>query len=213
MIRSPMTVLPPRGEDRTDVELLLAWQRGERDAAEKLTRRHYASVRRFFEVKASVAADDLTQKTFLGCLEAIDRIRSHTSFRAFLFGVARNQYLRFQRDAVRRRSAMSFEDDEVGRHTGMSTLVVRGEEQRLVLQAIAALPDELGHLVQLYYWEKLRTADIGSALQIPKSTVTTRLARARELMREHIERVSTPTPARQRLLADVDGWARSLARS
>ena len=58
-----------------DLEALEAWQRGDRDAGERLMRRHYTSVLRFFELKATAAADDLTQRTFLACMEGRDRFR------------------------------------------------------------------------------------------------------------------------------------------
>lgn len=70
-----------------DAILLRAWKEGAPGAYQELLHRHYASVRRFFEVKATQSAEDLTQKTFLECLEHSDRVERSRNFRAFLFGI------------------------------------------------------------------------------------------------------------------------------
>jgi RNA polymerase sigma-70 factor (ECF subfamily) len=84
-----------------DYDLLRRWQQGSHEAADTLTRRYYASIHRFFDLRAPGAADDLTQQTFLGTVEARDGFRRESSFRTFLFGIAHKQLLRHLRHATR----------------------------------------------------------------------------------------------------------------
>jgi hypothetical protein len=56
----------------------------------------------------------------------------------------------------------------------------------------------------------MRTAAIGEVLEANPSTVTSRLARARELLREHIAAMTRPGPLRERILADLEGLSRAL---
>lgn len=195
-----------------DLEALEAWRAGDRDAGERLMRRHYPSVLRFFELKATAAADDLTQRTFLACMEGRERFRGEGSFKGYLFGIARFQLLEYLRRSDRGGRLVRFgEEDDAAVVTRLSTVVARHQEQQLLLRAMVCLPTDMHVALQLYYWEGLPTAEIGQVLGIPKSTVTTRLARAREQLRQQLTAMAKPGPVRTRLLEDLEGWARSVA--
>lgn len=194
-----------------DYRLLERWSTGDSTAAQELTRRYYGGLRRFFEIRVPRVAEDLTQKTLLAAVDAVRRGRVHTAFRAYLFGIARKQLLMHLRDDKRYDELRGFDDPPGGTvHTSLSGVVARRQEQQLLLQALVELPADLQVVVQLYYWEGMPTAEIGVAVEIPASTVTTRLARARELVRRRIEQMRTPPAVRDALLRDLAGWTRSL---
>lgn len=201
--------LPP------DLELLERWRAGDQDAAQVLMKRHYTSVLRFFELKATAVADDLTQRTFLACVEGRERFRGEGSFKGYLFGIARFMLLQHLRRAGRGERLVRF-GEEVDEAQGppvtrLSTVVARQQEQQLLLRALVDLPADMHMALQLFYWEGLPTAEIGRALGIPKSTVTTRLARARDKLQQRLVAMTRPGPVRDGLLANLDGWARSLS--
>jgi RNA polymerase sigma-70 factor (ECF subfamily) len=197
--------------DADDGDLFLRWIDGDDRAGEDLTRRHYWSVHRFFELRAPRHADDLTQATFLACTEGRHRYLQMGSFRAFLFGIARRQLLLHLRSSRTQAQHIEFGSRDAAQ-SGItpSGLVAGREEQRLLLMAITRLPLYLQLTVQLHYWEGLKAIEIGAALGVPTSTVTTRLARARELIHGTIAAYPVPR-ARDALLRDLEGWARSLA--
>ena len=56
-----------------DLELLRDWRAGDDGAGNRLVRRHFDSIYRFFENKVREGADEMTQRTFLGCVEAKER--------------------------------------------------------------------------------------------------------------------------------------------
>jgi RNA polymerase sigma-70 factor (ECF subfamily) len=196
-----------------DFALLAAWRGGDESAANALIARHYHGVWVFFARRIPEAADDLTQRTFLACVEALASFRGEASFRGFLFGIARNTLLKQLRSQARFQAMRErFDDDEMTR-TSPSAMVGKRQEQHLLLLAFARLPGELQMTVELFYWQGLRSSEVGEALEIPVSTVTTRLQRARELLREHVAEIGGPEPPRAALLADLDGWTRSLAHT
>lgn len=201
------------GEVDRDFELLARWQQGDASASNQLFARHYENVRRFFEIRLTHAAEDLTQRTFLACLESLAKRQLHTSFRSYLFGVARNQMLMHLRSNSRLDGLRSFAEsspDRPSRRTSLTGVFARCEQQGLLLQAMVELPPDLQIVVQLYYWENLPTAEIGEVMQVPASTITTRLARARELIKRSLATMRLSPKVHASIVRDVPGWARSL---
>lgn len=195
----------------SDFQLLEAWRAGDTNAADALVRRHYASVLRFFELRTGPVAEDLTQRTFLGCVEGQERFRGSSSFRAYLFGIARRQLWRHLEDRQRADRLSSFAAPGPEAGTSMSTVVARKEEQRLMLAALVGLGPDAQVVLGLFYWDGLSVREIGEVLDVVPSTVTTRLARAREQLAERVSKLARPGRARTAVLDDLEGWVRSLA--
>jgi RNA polymerase sigma factor (sigma-70 family) len=196
-----------------DAELLAAWRAGQRAAGDVLVRRHISELLGFFRLRAPQAADDLVQRTLLACTEGKERIAS-SSFRGFLFGVARRQLLKFLDE--QRRSA---DDEGLYFQPGTrpasvitpSGVVALRQEHWLLLQALARLDDDQQIALALYYVQGLSTREIGEACDVPASTVTSRLHRARAALRDALSRDAPASSMRDGLLADLDRWMASLA--
>lgn len=195
-----------------DFELLAAWGLGDTPAGDALVRRHYAAVLRFFDVRASAHAEDLTQKTFLTCVTAIQHLREHTSFPAFLFGIARNQLLHHIRSASRAAPTFDF-DDVNSRDSGASPsrVVAMYEEQRLLLRALQLIPVEAQMILQMFYWEHMSNREVAEALGVPISTVTTRVSRARQALHKTVAEIPGLDRHRSSLLGGLDSWVVSIA--
>jgi RNA polymerase sigma factor (sigma-70 family) len=195
-----------------DLELLQRWQGGEREAGNLLMARHYDAIHRFFELKVPRAADDLAQRCFLAAIEGLARFRGEGSVRAYLFGIARRLLLHHLRDGGRQLRVIGFGDaDKVDSGPTPSRVVARQEEQRVLLRALDELSPDQQMALQLFYWEELSNREIGEVLEIPVSTVTSRVARARDQLRRVVaELPATSAKARARVDADIEGWTRSL---
>lgn len=193
-----------------DVALLQAWREGDGQAGDALVKRHYKSVLRFFELRTR-AAEDLTQRTFLACVEGRDRIQLANGFRAYLFGIARYQLLQHLADAQRLARLASFDEEPAATGAGLTTFVAKKEEQRLLLQAMVDLPTPTQILFGLYYWEGMMAKEIAAVLEVPQSTIASRLARGREQLRAIVARVGASHGVIRQLDADLEHWVRSLA--
>lgn len=201
------------GNTDRDFELVARWAEGDGEAGNALFRHHYHSVFRFFELRVPRAAEDLTQRTFLACVESLRRRSLHTSFRSYLFGIARNLMLMHLR-AARADALKSFANDgERSSHkTSLTAVFARCEEQRLLLHALVALPPDSQIAMQLFYWDGLTAAEIGEVVDAPTSTITTRLARARERIRRHLEAMAVDPTLRASITENLPHWTQSLVQ-
>lgn len=172
-------------------------------------RRHFASVFLFFRNKLSDGIDDIVQQTFLGCVEAGDRLDDVRSFKAYLFGIARNQLLRRLATAAGRRRE-DLANVTVRELTGPSKALAKHDEQRVLLEALRTLPLDLQIAVELFYWEQLSLLEIAAVMEIPEGTVKSRLHRAKQLLRKQIETIDAGEAVLRSTLRDLDDWARSL---
>ena len=168
---------------RSDSQLLELWQAGDSTAGNELFLRHFKSIRRFFANKVPAEeVEDLVQRTFAGCVEARDRVRSGASMRAFLFGVARRQLYKFLRDRASqaRRIDVDFGVSSV-RDLGHSpsSMMAKQQDHELLLQALQQVSVEHQTILELHYWEQLSGPEIAEILDIAPTTVRTRLHRGR----------------------------------
>jgi RNA polymerase sigma factor (sigma-70 family) len=170
---------------RTDADLLEAWRAGDRTAGRELFMRHSGSVTRFFRNKLDGDIDDLVQRTFLACVEARDRLRDGSSFRAYVLRIARNEL--FNHYAARQRLAARVDPlttSVLDLGASPSMMFATGERDRALLVALRRLPLDLQTALELHYWEDLTTGELADILGVPQGTVKTRLFRARERLRE-----------------------------
>ncbi len=191
----------------TDAQLVTRWRAGDDAARETLFARHYPSIERFFAVKVPAAAADLTQQTFLSCVELLAKLHDPERFRAFAFGVARNHLLRHVRAAAKDDARTQTYETGPGQGPTPSGVVAHHELQWLVLRALEGLPMDLRIALELHYWEAMTSTEIGDVLRVPRSTVTTRLSRARQRL---LARIVELGGGRQLTPDEVERWARSL---
>lgn len=198
----------------TEAQLLEAWAAGDRHAGDELMRRYYRSILRFFDLRAPRAAEDLTQRTLLTCAEVRNGLRDKQSFKSFLFGIARNHLLRHIRTSARESSVFEFEfdgDESVAAGPTVSRVVALHEEQHLLLRALQTLPLDSQIVLELFYWESMPSPEIAEVLEIPLSTVTSRLSRARQGLRKAVESLHGSSRPRESLLRDIEHWSATLA--
>jgi len=178
---------PPVGDDRAQ---LAAWRGGDGEAGQALVERHYGSVLRFFRTKAGEDTDDLVQQTFLRAVEHADRFRGESSFRSFLFGIARNVLFEHIRRKVRDgRASPDFGVSSIlDLDPRASTLLFQRAEERALVQALQHMPVEVQIVVELYYWEELSVGEVAAAVDVPPGTVKSRLHRGRDLLRKAMEK-------------------------
>ena len=187
-----------------DVELLEAWRAGDVQAGAKLYDRHADVVARFFENKVCAGTSDLVQQTFLLLVENRDRIREGLTFRAFVLGIARNVMRDHARKLARGRAVDPEVDAMVDLAPGPTTVIGQSREQRLLLAALRRLPREHQMGLELYYWEDMDAAEIAEIMGISHSAMRSRLAKARALLREAMERLAESP---EQLASTVDGLA------
>lgn len=171
----------------TDLELLEAWADGDHGAADTLFRRHMDDVIRFFSSKTTHDVEDLVHETFVRCLARRADLAQMSSFRAYLFAVARNLLYERQRKL---RPAVDFEQVSL-RDLGPtpSAVMARREQERLLVEALQAIPLDAQTLMELFYWEGLTLAELAEVWTVPIGTIKSRLHRGREQLRRAMARL------------------------
>ena len=175
--------------DAPDADLLARFiSDGDGEAFAALVRRHGPMVlgvcRRI--LRDGHGAEDAFQATFLVLARKAPSLARPDRLAAWLHGVAYRIALRARSDAVRRRihEARASAPEAVGPDDAL----IWRDLRPLLDDAIAGLPEKYRTLVVLCYLEGRTNAEAAALLGCPRGTVATRLARARELLRERLSR-------------------------
>jgi RNA polymerase sigma factor (sigma-70 family) len=173
--------------DDDDAQLVERWRAGDRGAGQALFERHFASLYRFFQTKCDGDPDELVQGTLLACLSAKDQFRGESSFRTYLFAIARHKVYRYLRDR-RRDPQLDVSITSVAEViTTVRSVIARDQAHRALLDALRQLPLEQQTLLELYYWEEQDTLELAKIFEVKVGTIQTWLFRARGKLRELLQ--------------------------
>jgi RNA polymerase sigma factor (sigma-70 family) len=192
-----------------DLELLDRWCAGDRAAGNELFKRYFEDIYRFFENKLSSEVEDLVQETFLACVRRRDEFRRQSSFRTFVFAVARFALYASWRRRARGGQALDFSEISLADLvTTPGTRLAREQDRERMLRALRSLPLEQQLLLELHYWEHLDSEQLAEVFDIAPATARTRLFRARNTLRERMEQIDGARGAGP--ATDFDQWVQSL---
>ncbi len=195
----------------SDAELVQAYKSGDRRAGKQLVDKYYGRVLGFFRNKAPASSNDLAQKTFLGCFEALGRLRDANNFRSFLFAVACNQLRKHYRGKKRDGERMDFGTvSAVDLDPSPSRVIVDRQEQRLLLEGLRRIPVDYQIVLELFYWEEMTAAEIAATVEIPLGTAKTRIRRGRQLLEQQLAKLADGGEVLEATVSDLDGWAAGL---
>jgi len=188
-----------------DLELLGRWQGGDARAGEELFARHFPDLYRFFEHKLGGDADDLVQQTFVACVKARDAFRRQSSFRTFLFAIARNQLYSFLRK-LPPGEHVDFELTSIAELvTSLGSRLGRARLHERLRLALAELPAEQQLLLELHYWHELDAEALAEVFETTSGAIRVRLVRARRSLRSRLGAVDAAA-------APSDGLVAALSR-
>jgi RNA polymerase sigma-70 factor (ECF subfamily) len=194
-----------------DLALLDRWCAGDGAAGNELFRRHFKALYRFFEHKTDGEIDDLVQETFLGCLRSRDGFRRQSSFRTYLFAIARHTLFGYWRRRATKPDLLDFEEISVeSLSTSPSGRIARSQDRAALLRALRTLPLDQQLLLEMFYWEELEREQLAEVFEVAGATIGSRLFRARQALQEKLGAGSSQLGGPGN---DFDSWARRLGRS
>jgi RNA polymerase sigma factor (sigma-70 family) len=161
------------------------WCAGDEAAGRAFVRLQLPGVARFFASKIGHIheADDLTARTFELLLRRRDEYRGDASPRTFLFAIAHNVLLGWIRDRQRADARVDLGTvSAAALGPTPSSMLHAHRRERLLLDALRALPIEAQLVLELTYFEEMSRAEIAEVTGLPPGTVASRLRRARELL-------------------------------
>ena len=190
----------------TDEELVERFQNGDPSAFDMLVGRWERKVQGAIYRLVGPGEDvrDLSQETFFKAYRGLGTFKKEARFSSWLYQIALNVC----RDRMRRgrgKSYVSFDELSEGREAGTESgpsaldLIEARDLSRQVAAAVAALPEEQREVVVLKEYQGLTFIEIAAALDVPLSTVKTRLYRGLGQLRQQLVRQGirggAPVPA------------------
>ncbi|MCA9707942.1 MAG: sigma-70 family RNA polymerase sigma factor [Myxococcales bacterium] len=180
-----------------DHELLLHWQGGDARAGEELARRYFVILRAYFLSKCPAEYEDLVSNTFLRLLAKRDGYRGESSFRVYLFGMARmillEHFRALRRDGRFEPMESSVVDMQGGR---MSSILGERARHRLLFDALRHLELREQELLELYYWQHLTAGEIAQLHEVVEPTVRSRIRAALKRLTKTYAELAGRTHAR-----------------
>jgi RNA polymerase sigma-70 factor (ECF subfamily) len=182
-----------------DWDLIASARRGDMDAFAELVRRYERPVVHFCQrmIGSREDAEDIAQESFVRVYRYLGRLRPEAKFSTLLFGIARNLALNFIRDAGRRgrgvtHSLTTEEQNEQPVEDGMyrpDRAARLNEIEALIEEGMALLSPEHREVLVLRELQGLDYNTIAEIVKCRKGTVKSRIARAREQLRQHLARL------------------------
>jgi RNA polymerase sigma-70 factor (ECF subfamily) len=143
-------------------------------------------------------ARDAVQETFLSAFRNLRGFRGEAKVSSWLHRIAINQCITRQRRA-RVRGETALEDETIG---GSESLIAPAEQsparaaesrerREMVRRAVSALPTELRQVVVMKEFEELTFQEIAEALDLPLSTVKSRLYTALRQLQMRLQTIAS----------------------
>ena len=144
-------------------------------------------------------AEDVVQEACLRAFKSLDSFHGDNG-RAWLLAIVRNTYYTwFKRNQIFA-SSVPFDEESLSAESNeleglesssesVDQILQRQDARRLVNDALNRLPEEFREVIVLRELEDLSYKEIAAVAAIPLGTVMSRLARARKLLLQHLQRV------------------------
>lgn len=198
-------------EEPDDEVLLLAWRGGDRRAGSILLGRHYHRIARFFCAHHHGDWEELTQSTFLGCVEGIQRFRGEASFATFIFAIAHKKLLKQLRDQSRGQRRVDWVDlgHDVA-NVWQEAPRLQSEISQRVLATLRTLPNDTQDMLELHYWEDESIRAIAARFGLPEGTIKARLHRGRRQLMAEFPELTEPAEELEIMRSALELWADEL---
>ena len=140
-------------------------------------------------------AEDLLQETYAKALKGFRSFEEGTNVRSWMFKILRNTFLT-SRTGLKVQNTVLLEDEfdgvDISAHNiTPEVLVLKLEDSRSVMSALAELPIPYREMVLLSDMEELSYKEIAQILAVPIGTVMSRLSRGRKMLRQALLAGST----------------------
>jgi len=175
----------------SDEELMLSWQRGDREALDALVARFHAPLYRYLLRLTAhpELAEDLTQDCFVRLIGCGLLYQYPRPLRPWLYTIATNLVRSYAESAYHRHATVPYEqDDRLADPAETPHLLIGPWADRDELRvALGQLSADHREVIILRYTEDFALAEIAAIVHVPVGTVKTRLLRALRRLRTVLE--------------------------
>ncbi|MBN2400207.1 MAG: sigma-70 family RNA polymerase sigma factor [Candidatus Aminicenantes bacterium] len=168
--------------DKSDLELLARIAAGDQDAFARLVRCHQGNVfnlaYRFSRGRPD--AEDLTQEIFFKVWRHARSFKGQAAFSTWLYRLAVNACLNYRKKKKSRPESLPLPGDLAADTDAAGAEIIERERQRILDQAVDALPVRQKMVLILAHFESKSYEEIAAIMNISISAVETLLFRARQ---------------------------------
>jgi len=179
------------GDQVTDQALIERVQHGDKKAFDLLVLKYQNRIMKVLSryLYDQSEVQDMAQEAFIKAYRALPNFRGDSAFYTWLYRIAINTAKNHLVAQGRRPPSADIDATEAEQYDGESALkeyaspereVLKDEIQRVVVNAIDELPDDLKTAITLRELEGMSYEEIAEAMDCPIGTVRSRIFRARE---------------------------------
>lgn len=182
----------------SDVELIQLSRQGDQNAYGQIVERYQSLVCSIAYSRCGnlTLSEDLAQDAFIRAWQKLDDLKDISKFKSWISSIVRNLSNRaLQRSVnnVNRATHLDAVAEISAENPPPDEKAVSAEEETLVWQALADIPENYREPLILYYREEQSVARVAAALDLSEDAVKQRLSRGRNLLRQHVAAVVEST--------------------
>ncbi len=183
--------------DTLDNELIRQYLDGDQIALEKLIERYMHSIYNYaYRMSGNKGdAEDVTQEIFLKVWKKIASYKEQSSFKTWLFTIARNTLIDWSRkkksivfsDMEKDSEENTFEDTIPDHELTQEEHFIQKQDTLLLTEALAEIPNSYREILLLHINEEMTFKDIGIMLAKSTNTVKSQYRRALTQLRKILQ--------------------------
>lgn len=131
-------------------------------------------------------AEDIFQEVFIKVALNIDKFEKRSSEKTWIIRITINTCKDYLKSSWNKK-IIPMETVESASKSYSEEEILKEEKSEIIIQEILKLPIKYKEVILLYYYQDLLTSDIAKILNLPESSVRTRLRRAREIIKEKLK--------------------------
>jgi RNA polymerase sigma-70 factor (ECF subfamily) len=160
-----------------DAQLVQRTLQGDRQAFAVLFEKYKALVASvgYANLGTSTQLEDIIQETFTRAWENLAKLRDHSKFSSWLYGIARWVSIEKKME----RPVASLENRDIAS--------VKSEKPS-ILDALDQLPVEYREAIVLFYFDRRSYREMAELLGVSSATINFRLTKARQLLRDSLNK-------------------------
>ncbi|OGS37713.1 MAG: hypothetical protein A2293_04900 [Elusimicrobia bacterium RIFOXYB2_FULL_49_7] len=134
------------------------------------------------------AVKDVSQEILLRVYRGISKFNGKSRLSTWIYRITMNESFRYiEKNKAKLQSLDKMAELASDEHCALS-LAIRGQEEELVKRFVEELEPEFKTVLVMFYFGSMRLEEIAAALNVPQGTVNSRIARARDAIREKLRK-------------------------
>jgi RNA polymerase sigma-70 factor, ECF subfamily len=191
--------------EQDEEQLVLSSKKGDQDAFAQLVQKHQRRVFNlvFRMLQQYEEANEVTQETFLAAWQGIPSFRGDARFSTWLYRIAYNCALKQLEQRKRDKELQVVVQAEqiaasIGQEQRVDAALETHARQTMVQEQLSQLPAKYRIVLILRHLQEMTYEEMAQILTMPIGTIKTHLFRARNLLKERLEKFGVEQNTRTR---------------